>query len=227
MKFEKTELSIENDPEYQKRFESWNRMEEYFSGPGGKDSEDYEDDDVFYDSEDSFFEKKEDWIDGRIRELVIGLNLIGAKTTLSCEGHFENIYKIDSQGLEGAWTAPYVGFYLGIELEYPYGKKEWQTKDEKVCQRISKIQSLIDEFYQDRKVSPEISVRLQKDERYYCDYWITLGNADACEWETVSGVKDYQELEEMAKEKLINEQQEMSEFSGFLKKKYLEAGFYL
>jgi hypothetical protein len=224
MRFENIATSLENDPEYQKRLEKWEETEKYFSGSGNKDDED--DDEDFYGSDDSFsFYEEESWIDKKIKELVVGLTLFGVKTIFSCEGHSDGVYSEDDYTLKGAWHIPFVAFDLGVDLKYPYGEKDWQEKEKKEQEIIDQIQLLIDEFYRDCEVLPEIRVRLQKIEaRHLYDCVITTSELEDQGRESTPGVQDYDEAERIAEEKLEKEQQEILRFSEFLKKKYLETG---
>jgi hypothetical protein len=229
MNFENIETSLENDPEYQKRLDAWGKLEKYFSGAGDKNDENCDDFNVAFEGpDDFFFEEKEEWIDKKIRELVVGLNLIGLETIFSCEGHFAGVFKEDEYILKGSWYVPFVAFNLGVDFEYPYGEKEWQIKEIKEQKIIVEIQSLIDEFYQDCKTLPEIGIRLRKiEDRWHYDCIITTSKLEDQGMESTSGIQEHGEAERIAKEKLEKEQQEILRFSEFLKKKYLETGFHL
>ncbi|MBU1159619.1 MAG: hypothetical protein ABIJ28_00330 [Patescibacteria group bacterium] len=237
MNFEKfgiTPITPEKNPEYRKRLESWNKIEKNL-------------DESTRDEFDNPEEFPQEFIEGgnideKIKELVVGLNIIGIDTRFSCEGHFKGVLRTTAKGqidnygkwhreeienppLEGAWNNPYVGFLLGV---YPFlarTKKERQIREEKERKIIATIQSLIDEYYQEREGLPEVRVRIKKAESRYSDYLITASDAE--DTEAISGTEDYDSLKQGATERLESEQQEIIGFSEFIKKKYLETGFHL
>jgi len=234
MSFENFKETQENDPEYQKRLKTWEEKEKYFSGSGNEDDDDF----------DGPFYEEESWIDKKIKELVIGLNLIGVETNFSCEGHLKGVVRFLSKGhiddhgdeyleeienppFEGAWSNPYVGFILQPKRKiFARTEKEQRKLNRKEYMAVTKLQSLIDEFYQEQDGElPEIKVRLKEHESRYSDYLITCSDAE--ETESISGPDDHDELERLAIERLKKEQQEILRFSEFLKKKYLETGFHI
>ncbi len=231
--------NTKEDPEYRKRIESWNEMERYL-------------DESTSDEYDDFEEFSEGSIEERIKELVVGLNLIGIETAGSCEGHFKGVSrtngvvhidelgkeyyeKIENPPLEGFWSNPYVGFFLDVypfltstekERIFASTMKERRIKEEEKERKIiAALQLLIDEYYQEKKEMPEVRVRIKKARNRYTNYEITASNAEGTE--EISGTEDYGELEQKATERLKSEQQEILGFSKFIKKKYLETGFHL
>ncbi|HOI96882.1 MAG TPA: hypothetical protein PLA19_00050 [Candidatus Pacearchaeota archaeon] len=238
MRVENIATSLENNPEYQKRLEKWEETEEYFSGSGNKDAEDFD-----FDGFDGPFYEEGSWIDKKIKELVVGLNLIGVETNFSCEGHLGNVgrvlsrARIDDYGdeyleqvenppLEGNWSNPYVGFILLPKRIFARTEKGQRKLDRKEYMAVTKLQSLIDEFYQERGDDlPEVRVRLKEHESRYSDYEIVCSDAE--ETKSISGSDDYDELKRLATKRLELEQRDIEEFSEFLKKKYLETGFHL
>jgi len=237
MSFENIETNLENDSEYQKRLDDWEKMEKYFSGSGNEDNEDFDDFDG------PFYEEKP-WIDKKIKELVVGLNLIGVETNFSCEGHLEGVVRflskvhIDDYGneyleeienppLQGVWSNPYVGFLLhpGRRM-FAQTEGEQQKLDREESMAVAKLQLLIDEFYQEQGGElPEIRVRFKEHRSRYSDHEITC--SDAKETKSISGGENRSELEGLAIERLKMEQRDILEFSRFLKKKYLETGFHI
>jgi hypothetical protein len=238
MNFEFKTNTKEN-PEYRKRIESWDEMERYL-------------DESTSDEYDDFEEFSEGSIEEGIKELVVGLNLIGIETTGSCEGHFKGVSrtngilyidelgkeyyeKIENPPLEGVWSNPHVAFPLDV---YPFlastekerilasTEKERKIKEEEKERKIiTALQSLIDEYYQEKKEMLEVRVRIKKARSRYADYEITASNAEGTE--KISGIEDYRKLKQKATERLKSEQQEILGFSKFIKKKYLETGFHL
>ncbi|MFA4890712.1 MAG: hypothetical protein WC587_03790 [Candidatus Paceibacterota bacterium] len=230
MNFEKFGTIPEKSPEYRKREDSWEKMEKSFNEPvEGK----------FDDSEDVVNEGN---IDKNIKELVVGLNMIGAETHLSCEGHYKGVSRctakghIDSYGrwnmeevenppLEGKWNNPYVGFHIDIYPLFARTEKERQKRRKKEHKIIASIQALIDEYYSEREKLPEIRVRINKKETRYTNYEIIASDTEGIE--AVSGTEDYEDLKQRAMERIENERQEIVDFGKFIKKKYLETGFHL
>lgn len=232
--------NTKEDPEYRKHIESWNEMERYL-------------DESTSDEYDDFEEFSEESIEEGIKELVVGLNLIGIETTGSCEGHskgvsrtngivhideYGNEYyeKIENPPLEETWNNPYVGFFLDVysfftktEANILINKltlKERKIKEDgKERKIIAILQSLIDEYYQDKKEMPEVRMRIKKARSRYTNYEITASDAEGTE--KISGIEDYRKLKQKATERLKSEQQEILGFSKFIKKKYLETGFHL
>lgn len=169
-------------------------------------------------------------IDWGIKELVVGLNLIGAETSGSCEGHFESVGRtpeivrvnefgkefhepIENPPLEGYWVNPSIDLSLGRTSE----------EGERIA---AALQALIDEYYQGHENLPEIRVRLEKGRiTRFSNYGIVAGDAEGTR--AVSGTEDSKLLEQQALEKLENAQREIQGFSEFIKKKYLETGFHL
>ena len=242
MKFENIETSLENDPEYQKRLDAWEEMERRFTEPdddgSGYDYFDNYSDDEKISSCDTIEEK--DW---KIRKLVVGLNLIGVETNFSCAGHIRGVVRFLSKGyvdddgnerleeienppIEGAWSNPYVGFILQPNKIFARTERGQRKLDRKEYMAVTKLQSLIDEFYQERGDDlPEVRVRLKEHESRYSDYEIVCSDAE--ETKSISGSDDYDELKRLATKRLELEQRDIEEFSEFLKKKYLETGFHL
>ena len=232
--------NTKEDPEYRKRIESWDEMERYLNESTSDEYDDFE-------------EFSEGSIEEGIKELVVGLNLIGIETTGSCEGHFKGVSrtngivhidelgkeyyeKIENPPLEGVWSNPHVAFPLDVFSFFTKTEanilintltlKERKIKeDEKERKIIAALQSLIDEYYQDKKEMPEVRMRIKKARSRYTDYEITVSDAEGTE--KISGIEDYNILEQKANKKLKSEQQEILGFSKFIKKKYLETGFHL
>ena len=233
--------NTKEDPKYRKRIESWDEMKRYF-------------DESTSDEYDDFEESSKGSIEEGIKELVVGLNLIGIETAGSCEGHFKGvsrtngIVRIDEFGneyyeeienppLKGAWSNPYVGFFLDVYsfftnteakriLASTLTLKERKIKEEEKERKIiAALQSLIDEYYQEKKKMPEVRVRIKKARTRYTNYEITASNTKGTE--SISETEDHKELKQKAIEILKSEQQEILGFSEFIKKKYLETGFHL
>jgi hypothetical protein len=220
-----SEKLVENSNEnqgYGERLEAWTKMEEYFGRPDADDSSNFDDLD---ESENSF------GIEEKIKELVVGLNLIGLRTHYSCEGHYDGVRKfstrrdeggddeeekIKNPSLESHWRHPYADFEPD---SYSY-----ENMGEKMRKAITAVQELIDEFYKDCEVLPEIRVQIKKKRTKYSDYEIT--SSDVNDTKTIPG-SDYQKLERVAVARVKDERREIIKFGEFIKKKYLETGLHL
>lgn len=222
MQFKEFQQNLENNPEYPKRLEKWKEMEESF--------------------EEEEFKETQGKIEEKIKELVVGLNLIGINTRYSCEGDFEGVGRalarehtdehgrrfleeIEDPPLEGCWRNPYVGFSLDIYPGLTTDKKDRKRRERKKDKTLKSIQLLIDEFYKDHEEIPEIRIRLKEEPTRFTNYEIIA--SDSKNSKSVSGKEDHAWLKQKALKNLGNAQKEIHNFGKFIKEKYLEEGFHI
>ncbi len=178
-------------------------------------------------------------LDWKIKELVIGLNVVGLDTRFSCEGHDKGVSRITATGYMdkfekwhvqevensawmGRWSNPYVGFVL--RSHFCVSKKGQKKQDRKKQATLARLQSLINEFYQEHSTLPETRVRVKKHSSRYSDYMITVSDTDGTE--CIGGTEDHGELARKATEQIEARHEVILAFSQFLKKKYVETGFH-
>ena len=149
-------------------------------------------------------------IDNRIRESIVALQVLGFVTTASCEGHVK-------RGL----AAPWINVGRKVPREILIRKREAKgylndSDAEKIISVMKKnlkgqirLMQLLDEFYEERKVSLDVRLALNQFGIY--------GNS----WLKSSG-EIFQQIrpKERKEKKLRRYQREMKDFTEFLKKKY-------
>lgn len=148
-------------------------------------------------------------VDQNIKETVIGLNLLDINTTASCEGHLDhgtNAPYIDIEAKEVAELENRVKEAGNIE------NKETESIIEKIKQKNleerRKALIVLDEFYRDRQAPFHKRLTIQGMAR------------DRSRLESQGADLQKIEPEEIKKQRLSEYQEEMREFSSFLKDKF-------
>lgn len=148
-------------------------------------------------------------IDKNIKETVIVLHVLGINTTSSCEGH-----------LDHGTYAPYIDIETK-EILYLSEKLKEATKKEQVKEIIKEIENknleerkrivaYLDEFYKKRKVPFNEQLMIKG---------LARGRSRL---ESQGADLQKIEFEEIKKKQLLQYQDEMREFTAFLKRKYLK-----
>ena len=150
-------------------------------------------------------------VENGIRELVVGLNIIGYNTFVSCEGHGQGrLYEKQNGSLYQEWEHPYVAF--SFEPQYI------QKRPDSIV-----LQQLIDEFYTDRDVNPKYKIILTDFAKYMTQ--LSAGGVNTVD--VPRGKNCFYEGEVLAIYWIRAQKKEMCEFGSFLKRKYLEIGFHI
>lgn len=180
-------------------------------------------------------------IDEGVFEVVIGLNIFGIKTEMSCEGHLdhgapspwiriEEAVKEDDMRMKRHKEASdkIMNFRQGLavkqrslteEDEDTLGQLEQVLRDVSLgikrenLEPVKGLMEMLDEFYQDRPVS--------YDKRLVLTMNTPIGNFISL----INQGYNFQEVAspEVKQQKLAEYQQEMQDFGRFLKAKFLES----
>jgi hypothetical protein len=145
-----------------------------------------------------------------ILKLVIGLNLAGCRSFVSCEGHRERcrLERIPNGPLYERLASPYVAFSGRVErVQNTSGMKRVLTS--------------LDEFYKERKTDPKFRIVLSKYSEYNTK--ISSGGIDTVDIQDLG--HPFQEGENLANEWIIGQKREMLDFADFLEQTYYETGF--
>ncbi len=186
-------------------------------------------------------------IDEGIKETVTAFMVNGFPTSSSCEGHadralpvpwievratnepeerfvgqneaFERVAKRYGLSLEDVKFGKNIDAYWDAMKECSKEEteeyKKWQEENDKLQMRAQK---LLEDFYEGRKVEPDIKLKTHK---YVGDFRIHNGGKD---YEDLIGHDEEVSEERIKKraEKLAKYKKEMDEFTDFLKKKFFE-----
>ncbi len=146
-------------------------------------------------------------IEQGIFETVVMLRAFGLKTDQSCEGHSKEKRTKERKPSFSPW--------VDVHPHYPE-RENWQ-KDERLRRKVEKeaqrhkrkMIELLDEFYEERKVSPGVRICLT-DKGIYGGFRLQSSGSEKLE--TLS--------DEKRKKKREVYKQEMEDFTDFLREKY-------
>lgn len=186
-------------------------------------------------------------VDTHIKEVVVMFNANGLPTSSSCEGHvergllapyveisapnepeerfvgqnesFENVSEKYNITIEAAKTMDNLQAYWEAIKECSQNEetaeyKQWNSENEKL---LAKARSVLEEFYQERQVEPDVRLCIEEGVGYF-----RIHNGGADYQEVIETEREFSDDEKKIRaEDLAIYRTEMSEFTEFLRKKFM------